>query len=292
MTNRNYYAPKPSAWTVGRVNPCGAAAARRARGGVEAAGRPRSHRTSKTSSVPSTNLSRMHVRRPGDVADQANDGLCASGRHGRPDPSRRPGAEVGHAGAPGARPAALPPYRRREGVSSALGPRGWRRSSWTWRSLSAAPWAAGAAVWRRPALLGSLRATPLARVRAGAWRRRRRGVAQARGNCAIVRNVGFRTRRPAARGEVQAAPGASVGWAQPRRPVYAPLSATWLGTPPGPPRTIAADRAARCRAEPDRKGRVGVAHATRKCAIVHNISQAWGFEPADLTDLQGLGNTP
>jgi hypothetical protein len=72
--------------------------------------------------------------------------------------------------------------------------------------------------------------------------------------------------------QVQAAPGASVGWAQPDRPVYAPLSTTWLGTPPGPPD----DRAARCRAEPDRKGRVGVAHATRKCALVHNTRQAWG----------------
>ena len=39
-------------------------------------------------------------------------------------------------------------------------------------------------------------------------------------------------------------------------------------------RTIAADRAAKCRAEPDRRGRVGVAHATRKCALVRNTSQA------------------
>jgi hypothetical protein len=37
---------------------------------------------------------------------------------------------------------------------------------------------------------------------------------------------------------------------------------------------------------------MGVAHATRICALVHNISQAWGFEPARLVDLQGLGNTP
>ena len=67
------------------------------------------------------------------------------------------------------------------------------------------------------ALGGSLRATPLARVRAGAWRRRRRGVAQAKGNCAIVRNVGFRTRRPAARGEVQAAAW-RIGWVGAARP--------------------------------------------------------------------------
>jgi hypothetical protein len=40
-----------------------------------------------------------------------------------------------------------------------------------------------------------------------------------------------------------------------------------------------------------RSGRVGVAHATGICAIVRNISQAWGFEPARLVDLQGLGNT-
>jgi len=124
------------------------------------------------------------------------------------------------------------------------------------------------------------------------WAASSESAAQARGNCAIVRNVGFRTRHPAARGEVQAAPGASVGWAQPRRPVYAPLSATWLGTPPGPPRTTAADRAARCRAEPERRGRVGVAQAIRICALVHNISQAWGVEPARLVDLHGLGNTP
>jgi hypothetical protein len=216
---------KPSAWTVGRVNPCGAAAARRARSGVEAAGRPRSHRTSKTSSVPSTNLSRMHARRPGDVADQANDGLYASGRHGRPDPSRRPGAEVGHAGAPGARPAALPPYRRREGVSSALGPRGWRKIVMdVARGLSAAPGPPGRPFGAGRRSWGIAKGNAPGSGPGGAWRSRRRGVAQARGNCAIVRNVGFRTRRPAARGEVQAAPGASVGWAQPDRPVYAPLS--------------------------------------------------------------------
>jgi hypothetical protein len=42
------------------------------------------------------------------------------------------------------------------------------------------------------------------------------------------------------------------------------------------PWTASDDRAGRCRAEPDRRGRVGVAHATRKCALVHNVSQAWG----------------
>ncbi len=47
-----------------------------------------------------------------------------------------------------------------------------------------------------------------------------------------------------------------------------------------------------CRAEHERRGRVGVAHATRICALVRNISQAWGFEHARLADLQGLGNTP
>jgi hypothetical protein len=83
--------------------------------------------------------------------------------------------------------------------------------------------------------LGIAKAAGLGSGPGGAWRSRRVGVAQARGNCAIVQNLGFRTRRPAARGEVQAAPGASVGWAQPDRPVYAPLSTTWLGTPPGPP---------------------------------------------------------
>ncbi len=83
--------------------------------------------------------------------------------------------------------------------------------------------------------LGIAKGNALGSGQGGAWRSRRRGAAQARGNCAIVRNDGFRTRHPAARGEVQAAPGASVGWAQPNRPVYAPLSTTWLGTPPGPP---------------------------------------------------------
>ena len=63
------------------------------------------------------------------------------------------------------------------------------------------------------------------------------------------------------------------------RPVNAPLSTTWLGTPPGPLRTIAADRAGRCRAAPDRRGRGGVAHAIRICALVRNISQAWASNP-------------
>jgi hypothetical protein len=41
-----------------------------------------------------------------------------------------------------------------------------------------------------------------------------------------------------------------------------------------------------CRAKPERIGRVGVAHATGKCALVPNISQVWSFEPARLVDLQ------
>lgn len=92
--------------------------------------------------------------------------------------------------------------------------------------------------------LGSLRPAALARGPGGAWRSRRVGVAQARGNCALVRNDGFRTRHPAAREEVQAAPGASVGWAQPDRPVYAPLS------------TISAKLGARTR-PPGRSSRAG-----------------------------------
>ena len=223
---------KPSAWSAGRVNPCGAS-----RSPKGAKGRR-----------PAAGLRRPDRRAPTQVAAEASKGLT-----GAPAPRRT--------------------SRRRQ--------RPWRRS-----------WAAGVAVWRRPALLGIAKAAGLGMGPGGGLARRWVGVAQPTGNCAIVRNVGFRTRHPAAREEVQAAPGASVGWAQPDRPVYAPLSATWLGTPPGPPRTIGADRAARCRAEPDRRGRVGVAHATRKCALVRNFSQALGSNPAHLADLQGLGNTP
>ncbi len=184
---------------------------------------------------------------------------------GRAGPQARSGVEA--AGRP-----ALPPHRCR---------RPQRRA-----------WAAGAAVGRQPALLGSLRATPLARVRAGpgagvGGAQPRRGV-----TAPLSAMSDFGPAAPPLAGRSQAEPGASVGWAQPNRPVYAPLSTTWLRTPPGPPRTIAADRAARCRAEPDRRGRVGVAHATRKCALVHNISQAWASDPLTWPIIQGLGNTP
>ena len=179
----------------------------------------------------------MHARRPGDVADQANDGLYASGRHGRPDPSRRPGAEVGHAGAPGARPAALPPYRRREGVSSALGPRGWRKIVMdVARGLSAAPGPPGRPFGAGRRSWGIAKGNALGSGPGGAWRSRRRGVAQARGNCAIVRNVGFRTRRPAARGEVQAAAW-RIGWVGAARPtgicaLVHNISQAWGSNPP------------------------------------------------------------
>jgi len=86
-----------------------------ARSGVEAAGRPRSHRTSETSSVPSTNLSQgctlgasvmWRTRRPMDCAPSG--ATTARTQAAGLAPRLALPALV-------ARPAALPPYRRREG---------------------------------------------------------------------------------------------------------------------------------------------------------------------------------
>jgi hypothetical protein len=46
-----------------------------------------------------------------------------------------------------------------------------------------------------------------------------------------------------------------------------------------PPWTPPDQEPVRCRAEPDRKGRVGVAHAIRICALVRNTSQARSSDP-------------
>ena len=78
-------------------------------------------------------------------------------------------------------------------------------------------------------------------------------------------------------------------------PASAPRMGRLGGFPAAPGRlwgSLRPQALARVQAVAWRSGRVGVAHATGKCALVHNISQVWSFEPARLVDLQGLGNTP
>lgn len=104
-------------------------------------------------------------------------------------------------------------------------------------------------------LWGSLRPQALAQGPGGDWRSGWVGVAHATGKCALVHKIGSRP-------------------------------------PPGPPRTIGADRAARCWAESERRGRVGVAHAIRICALVLNISQAWGSNPPAWLMFKGWGTHP
>ncbi len=77
-----------------------------------------------------------------------------------------------------------------------------------------------------------------------------------------------------------------------RRPPPEGYSTTWLGTPFRTPGGSPPIRPAGCRAEPDRRGRVGVAHATGICALVRNISQAWGSNPPTGPRSEGWGTPP